>query len=814
MKSVLRLLLLILALVGGALGPVATGPAVAQQSASTLDYESWERTAQRANEAINAGRASTAALEKLRTELAQWRQRFQSAQNENANAIATVEGQLEALGPAPENGGESPEIALQREQLNKRLNELKAPVKSAELAHSEAEGLIKGIDQIVRDRQAEELLELGPSPINPAHWGEGLTALSGSVTAVQTEFAAAWRNSAQQQDAKESLPAVIVLILAGLLLLTRGRRWSRRLSNHVLGDQPGAGRWIAGFTISLGSMILPFLGVVALTEAVYATDLVGLHGNQMIAALLPSVFIYLLVRWLAMRIFPSKEARTLPLNLDPAQRHSGRWYGAALGLVVAGYFFLKQVADYSGWSDAAENVVLFPLMVLSGLLLLRLTGLLKKHSRAAAAEEGEEGFRTRITRLLALALAVLAVASPALASVGYFTLAHFLMFPTLASLLLLAVLLVLQRLVTEVYVLITGNREGAAESLIPVLFGFVLVICSLPLFALVWGARVADLTELWTRFTEGVTFGETRISPTIFMTLAIVFLIGLTATRLVQGALRNTVLPKTRIDPGGRNAIVSGIGYIGIFLAAIIAITSAGIDLTALGYVAGALSVGIGFGLQNIVSNFVSGIILLVERPISEGDWIEVGGVHGTVRDISVRSTVIETFDRSDVILPNSDLISGRVTNYTRGNTVGRVIVPVGVAYGSDTRKVEQILQEIGENHPLVLANPAPYAVFVGFGESSMDFEIRAILRDVNWVLNVKSEMNHQIAQRFAEEGIEVPFAQRDIWIRNPEAFSGGSERSGPAAQSDAPADRKGDASAHLTGPDIDTNGESDGADK
>ena len=734
-------------------------------------FKDWQATARRAETLIDAARASNAAFEALRQELVQYRQRFQQARSENDARIASLNAQIEALG-ASRDGEEPLTITVLRGELQTQLDQLKVPRIVAELAHSRVQGLIAEIDRLVRDRATRTLLERGPSPLNPEYWPEALTDLSDAFLAVGKESTGRLQSLAVQRTLWSRAPVLVLLTGIALVLLLRGRAWAHWAGAQLrkLGGE-GAGVW--RFVVSLLQVLLPYVGTVLLVRAVNLSDIAGLRGSLLLDDVPMWVFLLYAAHWLGERLGVFQIRNEL---VPDGTERGGRVALATLATLLVLHMLLDRIAGIESLAEESFVVLAWPLILLSGLVLwqfLRRARLRK--ADAAAAPDAEEGLvpaagnrALTLMRRLVMGLALLA---PVLGALGYVNAAMGVIYPTVLTVGVVLFLMVVQRFVTEIYGWLTRTGQAAQDTLFAGLVGIILVLMSLPVLALIWGARVADLTELWSRFLEGFTLGDTRISPAVFLTFAVIFAAGYVVTRLVQGSLRTTLLPKTKIDPGGQNAIVAGTGYIGIFLAALVAISMAGLDLSSLAIVAGALSVGIGFGLQTIVSNFVSGIILLIERPISKGDWIEVGGQMGYVRDISVRSTRIETFDRTDVIVPNSDLISGAVTNYTRGNTVGRVIVPVGVAYGTDPRRVEAILGEIAKAHPMVLMRPAPSVVFQGFGADSLDFEIRAILRDVNWVLSVKSDMNFAIAKRFEEEGIEIPFAQRDIWIRNAEAL-------------------------------------------
>ena len=746
--------------------------ASAQTSAQvTLDYNRWASTANMAQDTLEAGTASGAFLIELRKQLALRRSEFSEVQNFSPARLATLEEQLAALGPVPESGTEPAEIAERRMILAQEIKVLNASRLRAREAYKQADGLIREIDDALSAKDTENLLQLRPSPIDLRLWPEAVLQVTEKLKSLVGSVSTAWNTPVLRNKAHDQLSLIVTLLLAAGVLLTQGRRWLARALRRLSRSEDAYGVDLARYLLGLGKLVNVLFCVFLVSLAWSISRLYDFDLSVLLQASPGIVAPFFISWWLATQLCPIDETTRSVLALPSGSRVQARFLIRFLGVAISAMIFMAFLNAMGDFSSGTVAVIVVVLVSIAGVGTLRLGGLLWRQSHGSHAAAGAEQVPHRIVVRLGQGLAVVAAICIALAVIGYSYLAIELLMTVLLATEFLGILFVTFEAVRNTVAMLSQDRNAGYDSLAAVVVNAALILASLPVFALIAGVRASELMELWSTFQSGVTLGEVQLSPSVVLQLIVVFVIGLLLTRLIQRTLKIRILAKTKIDAGGQNAIVSGIGYFGIFLAAVVAITYAGLDLSSLAIVAGALSVGIGFGLQNIVSNFVSGIILLIERPISVGDWIEVGGNMGIVRKISVRSTSIQTFDRTDVIVPNADLVSGTVTNYTHGSSVGRIIVPIGVAYGNDTRKIEELLLPLAEQHPLVLKDPAPSVVFQGFGADSLNFEIRALLADINYGLTVRSELNHQVYEVLTANGIEIPFGQRDIWIRNPEAL-------------------------------------------
>jgi small-conductance mechanosensitive channel len=268
--------------------------------------------------------------------------------------------------------------------------------------------------------------------------------------------------------------------------------------------------------------------------------------------------------------------------------------------------------------------------------------------------------------------------------------------------------------------------------------------------------------KVWnTELFGSVTIGSILLLLILFASVIIV-------ERIVQKQLIRRFLSRTKLQPSLQFGLSRIIGYTLIAVGFYVAFQLVGVDLSSLAIIAASVGVGVGFGLQNIINNFVSGIIILAERPISIGDRIEVAGVAGRVTKIQLRSTTVVTNDNITMIVPNADFISNTVTNWSHGDPKVRIRVPVGVAYGSDLKLLQQLLLEAAGEHPKALRDPSPVVLFNEFGDNSLNFELGVWTQEMTAApIHFTSEMNFIIEQKLRENDIEIPFPQRDLHVRS-----------------------------------------------
>jgi len=298
-------------------------------------------------------------------------------------------------------------------------------------------------------------------------------------------------------------------------------------------------------------------------------------------------------------------------------------------------------------------------------------------------------------------------------------------------------------------------------------------------FAAIWvffdlaHIQISDM-DLWaSRLSEGLPVGAAVIKFKDVVSAVFAFIALLLLFRGLQVYIRRSMAKESRDREGANASVLTLVGYLGFIVALLVGFSALGLGWSRIALIASALSVGIGFGLQSVVNNFVSGLILLVERPIKIGDWVATAVGEGTVRHIGLRSTEIRSFDRAAIIIPNSDLITASLTNWTHQDKTGRVKILVGVAYDSDPEQVCEIILRCAAEERLVLSSPEPSVYWKNFGESSLDFELRVFTRNITNIITLETNLRFAIFKALKNAGIQIPFPQRDIhMVGTPESLS------------------------------------------
>lgn len=315
---------------------------------------------------------------------------------------------------------------------------------------------------------------------------------------------------------------------------------------------------------------------------------------------------------------------------------------------------------------------------------------------------------------------------------------------------------------------ISDKGSGTGIGFMQLVTDLVLWISAIVYLIYVWDNTGSTLGKLRLSIVERWEFGSFSLVPKDVVGGVLLFVVLVVMIGWIKRWVDRRWLQRIVIERGARDAILTLFGYVAFIVAILISLKAASVDLTGLAIVSGALALGLGFGMQEIANNFVSGLILLFERPIRAGDFVTVGKVEGFVRSIRLRATEIETLDNQNVLVPNSELVSGQVTNWVLRDTHGRLQLRIGVAYGSDVEKVRDILENVGREHPEVITDgraPAPSALFMRFGDSSLDFELRVRIQRIERRFSVTSDLNFEIDKEFRKAGITIPFPQRDLHI-------------------------------------------------
>lgn len=752
------------------------------------------------------------------TDLDELRSRLDPVRDSLTAAIATLEPLLANLNhrvkeigpkPAADAPPEDASITSERDGLTARASELDAVLKQAKLLKVRADQLSDRITSRRRALFTDQLLARSYSALDPSLWVSAAAAVPVEMRGIGYLLSdwSAYANARMSVWGQAGIAFGALLIIA--LVVVAQNMFARPLRRAELGEN---GEALPRLKACLLSALVALLRMAAAPVAAFAVlallnafDLVPERVNEIAQGVLLGIAIVAIGRGLlAGALAPGEpQRRVVPISEEMARliynnAATGLWILGAAAVLGSLHRALVAPVPLTVATSAAMSIALVLVAARSMRALTALTGDSDDGEPGAgdgSAKDAGEGSRTSNTlQWVKFPFWVLNTAIVAALIGGYVSFAAFLSSRALVAVVMAGTLYLVLALINALFIdaIASGTRarnvskalgvRPASLELLSVLVAGVLKAVAIIIIIVVvvgtFGTSTADLRDLLSRVTFGFTIGTSTVAIGDILSAVMFLVLGIVVARAVQRWFAVAILPKTALDQGLQNSIATIIGYIGSIAVIAMAMGQLGLNLENIALVAGALSVGIGFGLQSIVSNFVSGLILLAERPIRVGDTISVKGEEGYVRRISVRATEIETFDRAAVLIPNSDLITGMVKNFTHANTTGRVIVAVNVAYDADADEVRDILIGCACDHPQVLRSPPPRVFLIGFGDSYLKFELRCVVANVDYALTVKSDLHFAVLDRMKAAKIGIPYTPWSIYRGGKigEAEAGGDE--------------------------------------
>ena len=757
--------------------------------------EEWNRSFERIAQELTTRELSAARAETIKRNLATIEAEARKIKLNTAQAIGPLEVQRKALGPPPAEG-EPPEveaIAAQRQKIDEDIASYQARIKQADLALTRAKELSEQVAARTLARSIELLFRSYPFALAPSTIAEAVPDFFAILEAIARSPLDWWESLTPDQRDE-----IVFVRLPFVLLLAFAIGWGlRRVLLRWFGRDPAIQK--PTYARRLAGAIADGLAYGIVPSLILAGFILGVRSSSAfvdgffaeVVVTFCAVMIMFILAWALPRavLAPEHPAwRVVPFPPAHARAISRRV--TILAAIFAADLFFGNTSQGLAVSDALTSVYTLVTKSLEAAGILALTGGGLWRWEEEAPEAGEQGAtvpasrRWQVWANLRRTAGVLAIAVIASALFGYANFSRYLAESLVISGMTIGILYLVRGLgreaigialrsnVVQLKLGIPHKTRSRYKFWLRALLDALINIGGIFLILVIWGVPPESILT-WARGAlQEITIGNVTISLSDIFVAIFVFVAVMTVTRATQRLLNERIFPQTDLDTGIRHSLSAGLGYAGMALATLLAVSAVGLGLSNIALIAGALSVGIGFGLQNIVNNFVSGLILLAERPVKVGDWVVVAGFEGTVKRINVRATEIETFQRASVIVPNSEMISGAVTNWTHKDRYGRVELPVGVAYGSDVEKVMEILKDCLRANEEILPWPEPYVLFRRFGDSSLDFEARGYIGNVERRIRIASDLCVAIERALREAGIEIPFPQRDLHIRSAEGLS------------------------------------------